>query len=95
MIKVDLLLLILGTKRICDIKGLAEFNIKLMNDRFNSTQTIIFEDSIIDIQYNCLLTKQPYLVRLYGYISEQYEIRMSRAELKQLTEFINLYLEKN
>lgn len=66
-----------------------------MNDRFNPTQTIIFEDSIIDIQYNPLLTKQPYLVKLHGYISDQYETRMSREELKQLAEFINWYLENN
>ena len=66
-----------------------------MSEPFNPTNTIIFEDSIIEIQYNRLLTKQPYLVKLYGYISEKYETRMSRKELKQLSEFINWYLENN
>ena len=66
-----------------------------MNEPFNPTNTIIFEDSIIEIQHNRLLTKQPYLVKLYGYISEKYETRMSREELKQLSEFINWYLENN
>ena len=66
-----------------------------MNEPFNPTNTIIFEDSIIEIQHNRLLTKQPYLLKLYGYISEKYETRMSREELKQLSEFINWYLENN
>lgn len=66
-----------------------------MNEPFNPTNTIIFEDSIIEIQHNRLLTKQPYLLKLYGYISEKYEARMSREELKQLSEFINWYLENN
>lgn len=66
-----------------------------MNEPFNPTNTIIFEDSIIEIQHNRLLTKQPYLLKLYGYISEKYETRMSREELKQLAEFINWYLENN
>lgn len=66
-----------------------------MNEPFNPTNTIIFEDSIIEIQYNRLLTKQPYLVKLHSYISEKYETRMSREELKQLSEFINRYLENN
>jgi uncharacterized protein YecE (DUF72 family) len=66
-----------------------------MSEPFNPTNTIIFEDSILEIQYSNLLKKNPYLVKLHGYISEKYETRMSREELKQLAEFINWYLENN
>lgn len=66
-----------------------------MTDRYNPTTTIIFEDSIIEILYNPSLSKNPYLVRLHGYISGQYETRMSCEELRQLADFINYYLENN
>lgn len=62
---------------------------------FNPTTTIIFDDSIIEIQYNDLLKNKPYLVKLHGYISGQYETRMSCEELRQLADFINYYLENN
>ena len=61
---------------------------------FDPTTTIIFDDSIIEIQYNDLLKNKPYLVKLTGYISESYETRMSCEELRQLAEFINYYLDK-
>lgn len=61
---------------------------------FDPTTTIIFDDSIIEIQYNDLLKNKPYLVKLTGYISEYYETRMSGEELRQLAEFINYYLDK-
>jgi len=60
---------------------------------FDPTTTIIFDDSIIEIQYNDLLKNKPYLVKLTGYISEYYETRMSCEELRGLAEFINYYLE--
>ena len=60
---------------------------------FDPTTTIIFDDSIIEIQYNDLLKNKPYLVKLTGYISEYYETRMSGEELRGLAEFINYYLE--
>ena len=60
---------------------------------FNPTTTIIFDDSIIEIQYNDLLNNKPYLVKLTGYISESYETRMSAEELRGLAEFINYYLD--
>ena len=61
---------------------------------FDPTTTIIFDDSIIEIQYNDLLKNKPYLVKLTGYTSEYYETRMSCEELRQLAEFINYYLDK-
>ena len=60
---------------------------------FNPTTTIIFDDSIIEILHNPNVTKYPYLMRLSGYISERYETRMSREELRDLAEFINYYLD--
>ena len=59
---------------------------------FDPTTTIIFDDSIIEIQYNDLLNNKPYLVKLTGYISGSYETRMSCEELRQLADFINYYL---
>lgn len=61
---------------------------------FDPTTTIIFDDSIIEIQYNDLLKNKPYLVKLTGYISEYYETRMSGEELRGLADFINYYLDK-
>lgn len=63
------------------------------NRGFDPTTTIIFDDSIIEIQYNDLLNNKPYLVKLTGYISESYETRMSCEELRGLAEFINYYLD--
>ena len=60
---------------------------------FDPTTTIIFDDSIIEIQYNDLLKNKPYLVKLTGYISEYYETRMSGEELRDLADFILQYLE--
>ena len=60
---------------------------------FDPTTTIIFDDSIIEIQYNDLLKNKPYLVKLTGYISEYYETRMSAEELRALADFINYYLD--
>lgn len=60
---------------------------------FNPTTTIIFDDSIIEIQYNDLLKNKPYLVKLTGYTSEYYETRMSGEELRGLAEFILKYLD--
>ena len=60
---------------------------------FDPTTTIIFDDSIIEIQYNDLLKNKPYLVKLTGYISEYYETRMSGEELRDLADFIYKYLE--
>ena len=60
---------------------------------FDPTTTIIFDDSIIEIQYNDLLKNKPYLVKLTGYISEYYETRMSGEELRGLADFINYYLD--
>jgi len=62
---------------------------------FNPTTTIIFDDSIIEIQYNDLLNNKPYLVKLHGYISGQYETRMSCEELRELANFINQYIERH
>lgn len=62
---------------------------------FDPTTTIIFDDSIIEILHNPNVTKYPYLMRLSGYISERYETRMSREELRGLAEFILKYLENN
>lgn len=64
-----------------------------MVNNFDPTTTIIFDDSIIEIQYNDLLKNKPYLVKLTGYISEYYETRMSCEELRGLADFINQYLE--
>ena len=70
---------------------------------FDPTTTIIFDDSIIEIQYNDLLKTKPYLVKLHGYISEYmaptiympsiHEARMSGEELRGLADFILKYLE--
>lgn len=65
-----------------------------MVNNFDPTNTIIFDDSIIEIQYNDLLKNKPYLVKLHGYTSEYYETRMSGEELRSLAEFINCYLDK-
>lgn len=64
-----------------------------MVNNFDPTTTIIFDDSIIEIQYNDLLKNKPYLVKLHGYISEHYETRMSGEELRRLADFINYYLD--
>lgn len=71
---------------------------------FDPTTTIIFDDSIIEIEYNDLLKTKPYLVKLHRYISEYmaptiympsiHEVRMSGKELRGLAEFINCYLDK-
>ena len=62
---------------------------------FDPTTTIIFDDSIIEIQYNPLLKNKPYLVKMTGYTSEYYETRMSGEELRGLAEFILHYLQQN
>jgi uncharacterized protein YecE (DUF72 family) len=65
----------------------------MSNNQFNPQTTIIFDDSIVEILHNPELTNKPYLVRLHGYTSENYETRMSETELKELSEFINDYLD--
>jgi len=65
------------------------------NRGFDPTTTIIFDDSIIEILHNPNVTKYPYVMRLSGYISERFETRMSRVELRGLAEFILKYLENN
>ena len=64
-----------------------------MTDKYDPTTTIIFEDSKVEILYNPSLSKNPYLVRLHGYMSGKYETRMSCEELRELAEFINYYLD--
>lgn len=64
-----------------------------MTNSYDPTTTIIFEDSIVEILYNSSLTKNPYLVRIHGYMSGRYETRMSCEELRDLAKFINYYLD--
>lgn len=61
----------------------------------NKIQTILLEDDIIDIFYNENLSSKPYLIRLYNYHEESYEIRADRSDLEELTTILSLVTEKN
>lgn len=56
------------------------------------SQTIIFEDNVIEILHNTLLSKNPFLVRIYDYHNQPFEIRMNAEELKEMSEFIDSFL---
>ena len=56
---------------------------------------IILDDDVIEILHNENLTKNPYLIRLYNYANEKYEIRASEDDLKEFAKIINdLLLEQ-
>lgn len=55
----------------------------------NKIQTIVFDDNIIDIFYNPLLTKNPYLLRISGYDSALTEVRAGPEQIKELCSVLN------
>lgn len=50
---------------------------------------IILDDDVIEILHNENLTKNPYLIRMYNYSNEKYEIRVSEDDLKEFAKIIN------
>ena len=56
---------------------------------------IILDDDVIEILHNENLTKNPYLIRMYNYSNEKYEIRVNEDDLKEFAKIINdLLLEQ-
>ena len=46
--------------------------------------TIELDYDVIEIHYNELLSKKPYLVRIFNYDLEPQEIRLEKEEIKNL-----------
>ena len=47
-------------------------------------RTLILEYDIIEVHYNHLLSKQPYLVRVFSYNHPLIELRLDREEVDDL-----------
>jgi hypothetical protein len=48
------------------------------------TQTIQFDDYFVEIHHNSNLSKNPYLIRVFGYHNECKEIRLESGDLSNL-----------
>jgi hypothetical protein len=55
-------------------------------------RTIELEYDLIEIHYNPILKKKPYLVRIYNWNNEPEELRLDEKELKNLYSILQ---EKN
>ncbi|NBT08870.1 MAG: hypothetical protein EBS98_08730 [Chitinophagia bacterium] len=57
-------------------------------------RTIIIEDCSIDFFKNGLVSSRPFLIRLYQYdLSYNYEVRLSREEMIDLSESLKAFVE--
>jgi len=57
-------------------------------------QTIIVDDNVIDIHYNENLKQKPYLVRLFNYSNEIYELRLDTDDLRELSHILDKIHER-
>jgi hypothetical protein len=53
------------------------------------TSEIHLDDSMVRIQHNPNLKHKPFLVEIYTFDNEPYQIRFSKDDLELLTGFIN------
>jgi hypothetical protein len=53
------------------------------------TSEIHLDDSMVRIQHNSNLKHKPFLVEIYTFDNEPYQIRLSKDDLELLTGFIN------
>lgn len=54
---------------------------------------LILENDIVEILHNANLKNKPYLIRLVNFSNENYEIRVDRADIKFLVNFLQDYME--
>ena len=54
----------------------------------NKIRTIVLENDMIDIFYNTNLTRKPYLLRMYNYHNETYEVRLDENDLQELSQIL-------
>ena len=59
------------------------------------TSEIHLDDSMVRIQHNPNLKHKPFLVEIYTFDSEPYQIHFSKDDLKLLANFINIAGENN
>lgn len=57
------------------------------------SKLIVLDQDAVEILANENLLYKPYLLRFSNYGNERYEMRLSRDDLKVLTDFLNNYLE--
>jgi hypothetical protein len=55
----------------------------------NKTQTIVLNDSVIQILYNKYLSSKPFLVRIYGWDDEPQEFRMNETEIQSMIQILD------
>ena len=49
----------------------------------------------VELHYNPILKFKPYLIRVYSYHNNPYEIRADQSELAEFGKIINLLIETN
>lgn len=54
-------------------------------------RTIVLEFDLIEIHYNPILTKKPYLIRIFSYDNEPNELRLEEHELTDLYKILKDY----
>ncbi|NDB59429.1 hypothetical protein EB001_13410 [bacterium] len=50
---------------------------------------IDYNGYVVQIHYNPSLKTQPYLIRIYSWDNDPYEIRLEKVELKELSHLID------
>lgn len=62
---------------------------KSINTNMVTSKTIVFDDAIVDILKNDMLSFKPFLVRINGY-NINYEMRFSEDDMKVFAESLTL-----
>jgi len=58
------------------------------------TSEIYLDDSMVRIQHNPNLNNKPFLVEIYTFDNEPYQIRFSKDDLKLFASFVNRTVEE-
>lgn len=59
-----------------------------------NSKILIFEDDILEIFHNDLLSNKPYLIRMTNFSNEVYEIRADEDDLARLHEMLEKVLDE-
>lgn len=57
------------------------------------SKILIFEDDVLEIFYNELLSKKPYLIRMTNFSNEVYELRADEEDLSRLYKILEKVLD--
>ena len=57
------------------------------------SKILIFEDDVLEIFYNELLSKKPYLIRMTNFSNEVYELRVDEEDLSRLYKILEKVLD--